>query len=94
MQGETVTEILSVAQKHNIPLYLSVIMLFKSKGVSVQDLSTSIGCHRNTIPMALRGAFMPSEGFINRLSEELGVNPWNYAPESYYENLKKVKKAS
>jgi transcriptional regulator with XRE-family HTH domain len=71
-------EVLSLHQRHNIPLQHSIALLCKTEGIGMSELAESCGKHRNYLNQSLRGIFKPTHKFRMAITKKLGVDPWKY----------------
>lgn len=84
MDVAAIEEILAVLQKHDVPLQHSVALICKCQGRKLSDLASDCGYHRNSLYKALSHNMRVQPGMAEAVKRELGVNPWEYAPEQPY----------
>lgn len=84
MNSAAIEDILALLQKHDVPLQHSTALICKCQGRKLSDLASVCGYHRNSLYKALSGATPAQPEMIAAVERELGVNPWNYAPEQPY----------
>ena len=83
MSNAQAKEILTVLQKNNVPLHLSVTLLCKAKGICLNKLVEESGRHRSYLRQTLTGIFNPADDFRAHVTRKLGIDPWEYQPENH-----------
>ncbi len=79
--SDSIVEILQLLQAEGVPLQHSVSMLCKTKSIAVGKLAANLGFHRNHLFQALSGQRQPSIRLREGVEKQLGVDPWDYAPD-------------
>lgn len=79
MNKNAMVEILTVLQKHQVPLQYGVALICKEKGIGLASLTEECGYHRNYLNQTLCGAIKPPPAFREQITKRLGIDPWLYA---------------
>lgn len=87
IQSDALHEVMTVLQKHGVPLQHGTALLCRMKGMTLAELSTTCGYHRNSIYKALSGENQVQPDMEAAVTKEIGINPWLYAIEK---NTKEV----
>ncbi len=79
MNKKAMVEILTVLQKHHVPLQHGVALICKAQDRKLSDLASACNYHRNSLYKALMGDIPAQPEMIEAVKNELGIDPWLYA---------------
>lgn len=82
IEHDALSEVMSVLQKHGVPLQHGVSLICRIKGMTLSELAIACGYHRNSIYKALSGENQIQPEMETAVTERLGINPWRYQSEN------------